>query len=321
MLNLSLTACSFYLKKVNERKNAYYLNKDIKIDLNKKTIVTNVKEMFNEFLITYQIPRDNDEKMKTFHCEYDETFQGETEAYQYFYTIIRSGNYGSSSDVIDNATKKIVYKISPNQTPEKQFILFVAIPKDNKEVKVQKGILIFQNVGAFGIKTITTEYINDFFTEKYGIKLICKSIAPKLFIEKMITKDSLNKIIMTRNDKSADRADNLFLGYGKETRILANLSLNNNAWISLYERIKFFSNKRSNLFEFNKIDYEVLKLEVKIGEKIRTINMNNLDNLSIIQDIPSKIMMSDGLPNKDMLIEHFISVTDDYLGEMVLQFC
>lgn len=115
------------------------------------------------------------------------------------------------------------------------------------------------------------------------------------------------------------RSDNKFQGYGKETRILANLSLDDFSWRGLYYKIKFFSDKKSNLFEFDEINYEELKLDVQIGENHRIINLNNLENLSIIENIPSEIRMADGLPNKDKLIEHFISVTNDYLGEMVLE--
>ena len=40
---------------------------------------------------------------------------------------------------------------------EKRFYMFVVIPKDNVKVKVDKGMRIFQNIGVFGVKTITYE--------------------------------------------------------------------------------------------------------------------------------------------------------------------
>ncbi|MFR7604647.1 MAG: hypothetical protein ACLUV3_04625 [Oscillospiraceae bacterium] len=40
---------------------------------------------------------------------------------------------------------------------EKRFYMFVVIPKDNVKVKVDKGMMIFQNIGVFGVKTITYE--------------------------------------------------------------------------------------------------------------------------------------------------------------------
>lgn len=117
------------------------------------------------FFRKYADAIDDTDKKKTFHCSYKNTNKGETETYNYIYTLIKSGSYGSSSEVVDNNTKKIVHKLEPNQTVEKPFFLYVIIPKDSKNVQVQKGMFFFQNVGQYGIKTITTEYMREFFPQ------------------------------------------------------------------------------------------------------------------------------------------------------------
>ena len=69
---------------------------------------------------------------------------------------------------------------------------------------------------------------------------------------------------------------------------------------------------------FIKQTYENLKLIVDIGGRTRTINLHNLENLSIIESIPDEIKMADGHPNLELLIDHFKKVATEYLEEMVL---
>lgn len=69
---------------------------------------------------------------------------------------IYSGIYGSSSEIIDGDTEKVRYKKKSSDIDTRPFYLMVILPKDNEKVIVQKGMFIFQNVGQFGVKTITT---------------------------------------------------------------------------------------------------------------------------------------------------------------------
>ena len=73
-----------------------------------------------------------------------------------------------------------------------------------------------------------------------------------------------------------------------------------------------------NIFEFEQQEYENLKLIIDIGGRTRTINLHNLENLSIIEGIPDEIKMADGHPNLELLIDHFRKVATEYLEEMVL---
>ena len=318
MFNLSLTACSFLLKKPYSHDKYYYLNHDIEIN-NDAIKSISVLDMFVKFFDAYTDSVDDTDRRKTFHCLYDNANVGETETYHYIYSLIKSGSYGSSSEVVDNNTKKVVHTLKPNQTVEKPFYLYIVIPKDNKRVQVQKGMFFFQNVGQYGIKTITTEYMRKFFFDEYNIKLECKTIASKLFLERMLKKDNISKIIMTKNHKSGDSADALCLGYGVETRVIGNLAFDEGRWTKIKKRIDYFAQGKDNLFEFDNLKYDGLKLNIEIGGRLRTINMNNIDNLSLIEGIPDEIQGADGHPKKKLLLEHFAKVANEYLQEMVLQ--
>lgn len=319
MNNLSLTACSFMLKKSYTKDEYYYLNDEICVEKEESTNNYTVQKMFYAFFEKYVNAIDDEEKKKSFHCLYENTNQGETEDFYYLYAVIKSGSYGSSSDIVDNDTKKVIHKVEPNHTVEKPFYLYVVIPKDNKRVKVQKGMLFFQNVGPFGVKTITTDYMKEFFSENFNITVICKTIASNLFIERILTKENVSQIIMTQNHVSGDSVDRMTMGYGVETRVIGKLSFATGVWEKIKDQINYFAKGKYNLFEFNGTNYDGLKLKVNIGGRDRIINMNNIENLSLIEGIPDMVQDIDGHAKKELLLEHFKKVAIDYLKEMVLQ--
>ena len=323
MFNLSLTACSFSMRKANSHgiDKIFNLNEPITyIDKESKEKVTiSVFELFEKFFETYSQSVNDENKQKTFNCTYDKESSSETDSYIYTYVLIKSGNYGSSSEIKNLETQQVVYNKKANEAEEKPFYLFIVIPKDSTNIKVQKGIFMFQNVGSYGVKTITTEYMKDYFSDNFNISLNCKTVAPKLFLDKVLKRESIRKLYLTKNHKSYDTADNLSIGYGVETRVLANLHFTIPLWEKISHKINHFIAGQYNLFEFESNEYDGLKIEVDIGGTTRKINMRNIDNLSIIERIPDEIRDVDGHPKKDELIDYLQKVTEEYLKEMVLR--
>lgn len=322
MFNLSLTACSFIIKKTNSRKmdKIFSLNSPIQGCHEEKEFYFNdVIDLFAQFFDSCKEMITDAGKQQTFSCECNPSFQDETEGFRLLYAKVLSGIYGSSSDIVDADTKKVKFNKSSTDIDTRPFYVFVIVPKDSEKVTVQKGMLIFQNVGQFGIKTITTDYMQAYFSTNFGITLKCRTIAPDLFIKKVIRRDNIKKFIMVKNMKSSDRADNIAIGYGKEVREIADLNFSETLWDKMFDKIRWVAGGQYNLFEFENKKYDTLKVVVDIGGRNRKIDLHNLDNLSIIEAIPDEIRMADGHPNRNMLIEYFKQVAAEYLKEMVLQ--
>lgn len=322
MFNLSLTACGFYLRKTNSKRNSQVFDLNSSLDIEGKNgdfyHLVDLSELFTLFFKKYKTLVKDDIKQQSFRCEYDDQNYSETDDFRMFWCKIYSGIYGSSSDIIDGTTQKVRYKKKSSDIDTRPFYLMVIFPKDSEKVVVQKGMFIFQNVGPFGIKTITTDFMQDFFSKEYGITLKCSTIAPDLFVRKVIRKDNIKKLLMVKNVKSSDISDNIGKGYGSEVREISNLHFSENMWAKLMDKIRFVAGGRYNLFEFEQIEYDNLKVVVDIGGRTRKINLHNLENLSIIEGIPDEIKMADGHPNLAMLIDYFKKVASEYLEEMVL---
>lgn len=323
MSNLSLTACSFHFRKMYSHGN------DHVFDLNYPVLITsmdgeeyefkNMMSLFNLFFEQYKIVSKNDDRQQSFSCEYNIDNYVDTEEFGMYYVKINSGNYGSSSDIYDGKTDKLLYQKKSSDIDTRPFYLMIVFPKDNDKVTVQKGMFIFQNVGPFGVKTITTEYMRDFFAKKFGITLKCNTIAPDLYVKKIVRKDNIKKLVMIKNMKSTDVADNINVGYGSEVRELSNLCFNDSAWNKIMGLIRHVAGSKYSVYEFENIEYDNLKVVVEIGDRIRRIDLHNIENLSIIEGIPDEIKMNDGHPNLSKLLKYFITVASEYLQEMVLQ--
>ena len=319
---ISITACSFYLRKKNSKtpRDVYNLNDSFTITTENGEVksYSDYSIIFKEFLESHTMIQIDSVKQQSFQCEYEPNPIVDNEEYKVFCAKIHSGDYGSSSEIINSDTKEIKYKKSVNDIDVKPFFIFIVIPKDNDKIKAQKGMLIFQNIGPYGIKTITTAKMQDYFSNNFGISIQCNCIAPKLFIEKVLKKNKLNKICLIKNYKSNDKADNLSKGYGTEVRVLSNLDLSENQFEKLMESIKYASGGKNNLFEFEHISYHNAKIQVNIGEHVKTINVHNIDRLSIIEEIPDDIKSINGHPDRNKLIDYVKNTIEDYLSEMVL---
>lgn len=322
LASLSITACSFYLRKKNSRttRDVYNLNDSFSITMEDGKVKTysDYSMIFRDFFESHAMMQIDSAKQQSFQCEYEQNPIINNEEYKVYCAKVYSGDYGSSSEIINSATKESRYKKEVDDIDVKPFFVFLIIPKDNDRIKIQKGMLFFQNIGPYGIKTITTTKMQDYFSKKYDLSIQCNCIAPKLFIEKVLKKNKLNKISLIKNYKSNDKSDNISKGYGTEVRELSNLDLSENQFTNLLESIKYASGGKYNLFEFERIHYHNAKIQVKIGEHVKTINVHNIDKLSIIEEIPDDIKSIDGHPDKDKLIDYVKNTIDDYLSEMVL---
>ncbi|MBN1051729.1 hypothetical protein DV092_06605 [Clostridium botulinum] len=322
-MNLSFTACSFYFKKPNTKgiKDIYNLNDMIECQISEERCISiSTKELLINFFKNCSKKFDEKEEyQKTFYCEYNDNDIKEFDNYICIYSIIHSGNYGSSSEIRDRETRDLKYTKTPNEADERPFYIYIVIPKDNEEVKVQKGIIFIQNIGPYGIKTITTDYMREYLKKEYNIQLKINTVAPQLFVEKVLKRDSIKKIIMINNHMSSDSTDNINYGYGVETRTLSKIKFNDTVWDKVMNGIKHCLKGKSNYFEFENARYPNLKVVVNIGDRERTVDVHNIDNLSIIESIPDEVKDQNGWPNKEKLLTYFEKVTKEYLVKMVLQ--
>ncbi len=132
MFNLSLTACSFLLKKTNSRNldgvfslNSNFTGSQDDIDF----YFDDALDLFYSFFNSYKEIVTDAGKQQTFSCECDYSFRDETSGFRLLYAKVFSGNYGSSSDIIDADSKKVKFRKSSTDIDTRPCYVFVIIPK------------------------------------------------------------------------------------------------------------------------------------------------------------------------------------------------
>lgn len=312
MNNLSLTACSIWIREKNLNKE----NSIKIINLNEK--ITGKNKEYNDF---FDLLKNfcgkysekfvlNDYEQKMFKVETENIIVEENEEFRYSYIDINSGGYGIEAKIVNTKTNKVLYTRKKDHAETIHFRVFFAVPKGKDTCK---GIIIFQNIGQYGIKTITTDYLKKFINDELNLYTTTGNICPQVFVKKLLDNNGLIKIIYTRNNVSNDKADTETMGYGKEERIITGFS-NVKKW---KEKISGYFNGTNRIYEFEEIDYSGVKFVTSIYGRTRTININNINKLSIIEGIPAEVANSFGDIDDQKLKEHFIEVTKEYLEHMV----
>ena len=66
---------------------------------------------------------------------------------------VYAGYYGYASKLVNRKTKSTVHKKSRDEADVKPFYVVVVIPNDTEISKAQSGLILFQEIGIYGVKT------------------------------------------------------------------------------------------------------------------------------------------------------------------------
>ena len=135
---------------------------------------------------------------------------------------------------------------------------------------------------------------------------------PSIFVEKLFKNSAIRDLILVKNLVSDDEADKK--GYGKETRTLSKLKWSE----SLITKLKKFASGSCYTYEFEGIQYDQTKLYADIGGRFRTIDLHNIERLSVIEAIPDEYLLADGTVKKQELLEYFKNLAQEYINTMCL---
>ena len=175
--------------------------------------------------------------------------------------------------------------------------------------------MLFQTLSTYGIKTITTQEMKEFFSKK-GITLETRSVSVRMFMEKIIENGSLTRVTLVKNSVSPDSSDNMFISTGREEKSYIKPKLKQN-WINKF--LDFLDGKdQDDIFEINDEKFQDIRITFSISGKSRTVRANDIDRFSVVEEIPDSIF-NNGKYSKERLINHMITVAETYKSKMVFR--
>ncbi len=298
-MNRGMLICSFSLKKrYKNDENLICLNDVYECKVNNNTkIYENIISMLDGFCKHYKSYSDDEDLQKMFLVDNKSIKKYNDETSNSMSFIICSGSYGIEAEMTDRNTKKINYRWNKDDADIKRFICYVYVPKDKADIKIKKGIIIFQSIAKYGIKTITNNYMRDYFS-KIGLTFEVKSVSPTAFFDNLIEKGEIKKLTITRNLVSKNIADNLFIEKGKVKTSYTNPVFKNDGIRKIKSLFaKKSENSKIELSEILDKDIEDISLCFSLGGRSRTVRLAALDKLSIIEEIPKTITTEEQIVN------------------------
>ena len=208
---LSLRAYSFSFKKWKGKNPEQTLPLNAKVIFNRlqdgeeRTYeYTSAFDLIVDFIGANTDVDDKEVRQQLFNCSFDSTNQGETDTYRYLIFTVYAGYYGYASKLVNRKTKSTVHKKSRDEADVKPFYVVVVIPKDTEISKAQRGLILFQEIGIYGVKTVTTKAMQEFFSKKLGLTFRTQNLAPDFYLKKLFESGMIQKIKLARNVQSND---------------------------------------------------------------------------------------------------------------------
>lgn len=312
MITSGLMICSFYLKKRFSRddNNLYNLNEQF-VTRDEEHKHDNVLDMLISFCQENFEFSDDEKNMKMFSVDSGTIQISDEETYRALSFSIRSGAYGLESNITDRNTKKIKYQRTEDDADIKNFKFLAFVPKDVNNTSVSKGIMIFQTLGTYGVKTITLNYLKRFFAER-DLTLETRSVSIRAFIEKLVEYGRMYKITLVKNRVSPDSIDNIFINSGREERSYIKPQLKP-AW---FEKFLQLIESKSEIYEIEDVCYDDIKIQFKLGDNYRTVGLRHIDKFSVVEDIPDSIYKN-GKYEEDALTKYMLDTAIEYKEKMI----
>lgn len=313
MVRHGLLICSFYLK------NKFSREEEELIELNQGHDCEGQRykdfiDMFSGFASEYKELTDDEKLMKMLSVDEKSLSYEERDEYYIEHGIIHSGSYGTASDITDKDTKEVRYRRRVEDADIKPFSFMIYVPKDSGQQKVVKGLLLFEMIGSFGVKTITVKHMKKYFSEKCGVTLETRSISVRAFLEKLLNNDHLNRVTLIRNAVSKDASDNMFANTGREEKTYIKPTLQEK-WIQ--KLLRYVEGKSDeDIFEINDELYDDIKLNFSHAGRNKTVRLNDIDHFSLIEDVPDSVYRGADV-DREKLVKHMEMTAKEYAKKMI----
>ena len=318
MIHSGLLICSFFVKERYGRDDSKVINLNNEIHIeqvgNEETY-NSIWKLFSDFFNNHLDLSDDESSMKLFSIARDSIKEFDTDSYHCASFIINSGSYVIEGKLTNRTTKEVKYNRTREDADVKQFHALIYIPKDADGIKVQKGILLFQSIGTFGVKTITTKQIKDYFAQK-GLTFETRSVSISVFLKRILEENRIKKVTLLKNCTSIDSSDNMLISTGREEKVYYSPKFKE----SFIQRIIDFvdGKKDDTIFEINDNLYEDISISFNLSGRTRTAKLKDIDRFSLVEDIPDSIY-NNGNTNYDDIIRHMIGTAESYKEKMVFR--
>ena len=194
---------SFRFKKKNTKKEEFIpFYSDF--SKNKKDCAyhcENIIKVIEEFYKSKILPEQLNYHKKYFGTKKDSFKIEEKNDRIYISFTIICGAYGIKSEITDIDTNEILFKRKINNADVKDFRIMFAFAKNQKGFEINKGVILFEVIGQYGVKTLTTNKFREFLSNSFHIIPLFYTISTREAFEKLVENGSFKKINLIKNEE------------------------------------------------------------------------------------------------------------------------
>lgn len=214
--------------------------------------------------------------------------------------MLKAGEYGFESDLHDVEIDEVKYTRQTNDAELIPYFFLAKVPRTTTS-----GIAIFQRIGNRGFKDIFEKDINNYvqsrFSSQYRIEIspLLPRDMVKRYLENRIVKIRLIKYRFPKEVSDVDLS-----GIPNEEQGEAEFTLkahrNQTFPDSLLGKLRgnidsFLGNSDSSVgsvVEIKDFQADNVKIEVRIGNSYRTIDLSNIDRLKFSEDVTDRVKLN-----------------------------
>ena len=307
---------SFRFKKKNAQKEEFipfYSN----FSNNKKECIyscKNIIEVIKKFYKSKILPEQLDYHKKYFGTKKDSFKIEEKNDRIYISFTVICGAYGIKSEITDIDTNEILFKRKVNNADVKDFRIMFAFSKDQKGFKINKGVVLFEVIGQYGVKTITTNKLREFLSNNFHVIPFFYTVSTREAFERLIENGSFKKINLIKNEVSPEFSNILGINCGKEVRTVAVASIVEKK--NFIDKLLNFATSNNEVYEIDD-KYDDISITMDIGGRTKTTSIKDISSLYIIEKLPNDVLDIDGEMNVQKINTAMMQYADDYLNNIV----
>lgn len=258
----------------------------------------------------------HDEKVFTFNRIVPGTKKNENnqDIYDYLAMRIKTGEYGMETELVDSDTGDTTYKRCQSEADVMPFGCCMFVPSG----KHTRGIFTFQSFGRYGIISVMKKYV-DVYLKRIdpGLRFVMDTIMPREYASKLFDEGILKSIRMIRYGIPDDMADMYGLDRGVEEIIEERVIRRPAGFLrNKSDQIRKYINRECKIDEVVVMDnYHIddLKFEFQNGKRVKTLSLKNIDQLVISEDISEEILLENGHPKFEHLVEKMNEIAEYYM--------
>jgi len=204
--------------------------------------------------------------------------------------IVKTGEYGYESDLIDAQTGLDTHHRTSDEAELLPFYFLALIPSGSDE-----GILLLQRFKQFGITSIFREIVQRQFNKAFKNHSIeINPLVPDQVLNRIIDESRIVKARFIKFRLPTDTAERLAAGHREDQfEVEYTIKAKQKNHVPLTERIKASMRNEtdSNILELENFEYDNVKIEVEVGDKLRTIDLSDLSRVSPNFDITEQVII------------------------------